>query len=64
MVLAADDSPILQLLPDVVVQLSPALIVGGNHERAARAVGVVSGDGIESLFPIRNLVNAPLALEL
>lgn len=59
MVFVADDAAILQLLPDVIVELPPALIVGSNNECAARAVGVVSGDRFESLFPIRNLVNAP-----
>jgi hypothetical protein len=35
MVVAADDTAILQLLSDVLVELSPALIVRGNDERTA-----------------------------
>jgi hypothetical protein len=35
MFFAADDTAVLQLLPDVIVELSPALIVRGNDERTA-----------------------------
>ena len=51
-------------MPDVVVELSPALIVGSDDERTTRAVRVVPCDGVEPLVPIRNLMNTTLILKL
>ena len=64
MVLTAHNTAILQLVPDVVVEFSPGLIIGSDNERTTRAVRVVPCDGIEALVPIRNLVDATLILKL
>jgi hypothetical protein len=62
-VFVADDSAVFQFVPDVVVEISSALIVRSNDERTARAVGVLSRDGVEALMSIRNLMDAALTLE-
>jgi hypothetical protein len=64
MVVASDDTPVFEFVPDVVVELSPALIVWSHDERPTGAVGVVSSDGIEAFVPVWNFMHTALALEL
>ena len=64
MVVSSDDTPIVQFVPDVVIELSPALIVWGHDERPTGAVGVVPSDGSEAFVPVWNFMHTALALEL
>jgi len=64
MVGASDDTAIFQFVPDVVVELSAALVVRSHDERPAGAVGVVSSDGVEAFMSVWNLMYTALPLEL
>jgi hypothetical protein len=64
MVGVSDDTAVFQFVPDVVVELSAALIVWSHDERPTGAVGVVSSDGIEAFVPVWNFMHTALALEL
>jgi hypothetical protein len=64
MVGASDDTAIFEFVPDVVVELSAALIVWSHDERPAGAVGVLSSDGVEAFVSIWNFMHTALPLEL
>jgi hypothetical protein len=64
MVSGSDDTAVFQFVPDVVVELSAALIVWSHDKRPTGAVGVVSSDGVEAFVPVWNFMHAALALEL
>jgi hypothetical protein len=64
MVGASDDTAVFQFVPNVVVELSPALIVWSHDERPTGSAGVVSSDGVEAFVPVWNFMHTALALEL
>jgi hypothetical protein len=63
-VILAGDVPVdFQLVPDVLVQISPRLIVRSDDERPIGASRVVTSDCLQPLSAIGYLMNASLALE-
>ena len=63
MILAGNVPVGFQLAPDVVVQVTPRLIVGSDDERPIGAGRVVSSDRLKPLPAIGYLMNASLVLE-